>query len=168
MTFKFFLSSNQIYSPSRCDTCRPPPWQCGRSQSWQCIRTICQSWQCWQCVGRTWQCIWRTLAWQCGCSQSWQCMGTPVQWTSYVNQLSGPLSPKYPNSMGKGDLTRLCYYSVRVIILSVNTRFAEGHSWKWDTSDKRPLSALMVVWLDGQLGILSQFVFPQTTTISAL
>ena len=51
--------------------------------------------------------------------------------------------------------------SSRVIILSVNTRFAEGHSWKWDTSDKRPLSALMVVWLDGQLGILSQFVFPQ-------
>ena len=32
---------------------------------------------------------------------------------------------------------------------------------KWDTSDKRPLSALMVVWLDGQLGILSQFVFSQ-------
>ena len=64
-----------------------------------------------------------------------------------------------------GNATLFSWYylpsSSRVIILSVNTRFAEGHSWKWDTSDKRPLSALMVVWLDGQLGILSQFVFPQ-------
>ena len=69
-------------------------WQCGLSQSWQCIGTTWQSWQCWQC-------IWTTLAWQCGCSQSWQCMGTPEQWTSYVNQLSRPLSPKYPQLFGK-------------------------------------------------------------------